>query len=471
MKKDAKQRAFWITLTGGLTLFLLVLVSTPSLLAQGARSQDDRLFTILEQVYEYIQSNYVDEVDPQVLIEGALEGMFESLDDPHSAYLSQEELRSLTDTTSGQFGGVGMYISKQSPREEEDGARGEGFIEVVSPIEDTPAYRAGLRAGDLIVSVEEESTLELSVDEVVDRLRGAPGTEVEITIRRGGTQEFPVTLERATIQIPTVKEAMIDDEIGYLRIIQFTPQTDARVREAVEFFEENDYESMIIDLRNNPGGVLDGVVDVADLFFDDGLVVGTRGRVESENVEYRATSGRSVSDDVPIIVLIDSGSASASEILAGALKDRDRAYLLGETTYGKGSVQQVRTVGLGGFRLTMARYYTPSGATIDEEGVSPDQEMSEPELSEEELEDYAELRRENRITRFVEANTDPTDSEIRSFISELRDEGITLNDRYLRRIIRTEVNRLNNRSEVYDLEYDEILQEAVRLLESGEVDR
>lgn len=471
MKKDPKQRAFWLSITGGLALFLLIMVSTPSLLAQGSKPQDQRLLTILEQVYQFIQNNYVEEIDPEVLIEGALDGMFESLDDPHSAYLTQEELRSLTDTTSGQFGGVGMYISKQSTRVENGVARGEGFIEVVSPIEDTPAYRAGLRAGDLIVSVEEESTLDLSVDEVVDRLRGAPGSEVEITIRRGRSQEFPVTLERAIIQIPTVKQAMIDESVGYLRIIQFTPHTDTRVREAVEFFRENDYESMIIDLRNNPGGVLDGVVDVADLFFDGGLVVGTRGRVESENVEYRATSGRFVSDEVPVVVLIDNGSASASEILAGALKDRDRAYLLGETTYGKGSVQQVRTVGLGGFRLTMARYYTPSGEYIEGQGVSPDQEMSEPELSEEELDDYAELRRENRITSFVTDNNDPSDSEIRSFISQLRSEGVSLNERYLRRMIRTEVNRINNRTEVYDLEYDQILQEAVRLLTSGEVDR
>ena len=194
-----------------------------------------------------------------------------------------------------------------------------------------------------------------SVDEVVDRLRGAPGTEVEITVRRGRTQEFPVSLERAVIQIPTAKQAMIRDDIGYLRIIQFTPYKDDRVREAVEFFRENEYGSMIIDLRNNPGGVLDGVVDVADLFFDGGLVVGTRGRVESENVEYRATEGRFVSDELPIVVLIDGGSASAAEILAGAMKDRERAFLLGETTYGKGSVQQVRSIGLGGFRLTMAR--------------------------------------------------------------------------------------------------------------------
>jgi carboxyl-terminal processing protease len=273
------------------------------------------------------------------------------------------------------------------------------------------------------------------------------------------------------IQIPTVKQAMIHEDIGYLRIIQFTPYTDDRVREAVEFFRQNSYESMIIDLRNNPGGVLDGVVDVADLFFDGGLVVGTRGRVESENVEYRATDGRFVSEDVPIIVLIDEGSASAAEILAGVMKDRDRAFLLGETTYGKGSVQQVRSIGLGGFRLTMARYYTPDGTYIDKTGIAPDEEMAEPELSEEELDSYASLRRENRITEFVQENMEPSEREIDQFIRQLKNEGVALSERYLRRMIRTEVNRLSNRSEVYDLEYDVILQEAVRFFESGEVPR
>lgn len=473
MKIDPTKRTFWFSLTAVLTFFLLVLVATPTLLAQGEKPDDQRLLTILEQVYQFIQNNYVDEVEAETLIQGALDGMFESLDDPHSAYLTQDELRSLTDTTSGEFGGVGMYINKQVRNNDQEGEQlsREGYIEVVSPIEDTPAYRAGLRAGDLIVSVEGDSTLDMSVDEVVDRLRGAPGTEVEIMIRRGGSQEFPVALERAVIQIPTAKEAMVHEDIGYLRIIQFTPYTDDRVREAVTSFRENNYSSMIIDLRNNPGGVLNGVVDVADLFFDGGLVVGTRGRVESENVEYRATEGRFVSDEIPIVVLIDGGSASAAEILAGAMKDRDRAFLLGETTYGKGSVQQVRSVGLGGFRLTMARYYTPDGTYIDQKGIAPDEEMAEPELTEEELESYARLRRENRITAFVQENMEPTEREVDGFVRQLREEGIVLNERYLRRMIRTEINRLTDRSEVYDLEYDRILREAVRLLESGEVTR
>jgi carboxyl-terminal processing protease len=368
-------------------------------------------------------------------------------------------MRGLTDTTSGEFGGVGMYISKPV----EDTGRGT-WIEVVSPIEDTPAYRAGLRAGDRITAVEGTSTEDLPVDAVVDLLRGRPGTEVNITILRGADLEFPVALERAIIQVPTVKWQMIDEDIAFLRIIQFTPYTDERIAEAIADFDAAGYQSLIIDLRSNPGGLLSGVVDVASLFFDGGLVVETRGRIPSENQEFNARSGQRISDDIEVVVLIDDGSASAAEILAAALKDRDRATLIGQTTYGKGSVQQVRRIGSAGFRLTMSRYYTPSGADIDEVGVDPDIEAAEPELTEGEQESYRLLREQSRIRSFVEAAREPSAAEISAFIADLRSEGIELSDRYLRRLIRIEVNRVLNRSEVFDLDFDVVLQRAVEYL-------
>jgi carboxyl-terminal processing protease len=315
----------------------------PQVVAQGSQAatpSSDQSLALFEQVYRFIQQNYVDEVDPETLIEGALQGMFESLEDPHSAYLSAEEMRGLTDTTSGEFGGVGMYISKPVGSRE-----GSGYIEIVSPIEDTPAYRAGLRAGDRIKLVEGESTAEMSVDEVVELLRGRPGTEVGVTILRGEDMEFPVALERAVIRVPTVKWDMIDETTAFLRIIQFTPYTDDRVREAIADFRAAGYESLIVDLRSNPGGLLSGVVDVAGAFFDGGPVVETRGRIPSENQSFVADDGLLVDAGIEVVVLIDGGSASASEILAGALKDRERATLIGETTYGKGSVQQVRRLG------------------------------------------------------------------------------------------------------------------------------
>jgi len=314
--------------------------------------------------------------------------------------------------------------------------------------------------------VEGQSTADLSVDGVVELLRGQPGSEVKITILRGADMEFPVSLERAIIEVPTVKWDMIHDDIAFLRVIQFTPYTDDRIEEAIEEFKANDYRAMIIDLRSNPGGLLDGVVDVADLFFDGGLIVETRGRIAGENQRFTARRGQIVDDRKEIVVLIDDGSASAAEILAAAIKDRDRGTLIGTTTYGKGSVQQVRSIGAGGFRLTMSRYYTPAGINIDEVGVEPDIVVEEPELTEDQQDSYARLREENQIATFVaEHDGEPTDSEIDSFISELREEGISLTDRWLQRLIRIEANRVMNRTEVYDLEYDLVLQRAVEFLE------
>lgn len=459
------ERAIWAGITVFLLACLLTVLISPTVLAQSSQ-ESDRLFAIFRQVFTFVQNNYVDEVDPEVLMEGALEGLFDSLDDPHSAYLTEEEMRSLQDTTSGEFGGVGMYISKQAEQEDDDGG---GFVEVVSPIEDTPAFRAGIHAGDVILAVEGESTEDLTIDEVVDRLRGSPGSTVTITIRRLGRAQFRVTLERAIIEVPTVKRAMIDDEIAFLRIIQFTPFTDDRVREAAEFFEQEGYTSMIVDLRRNPGGLLTSVVDTADLFFSGGVIVGTEGRRESENEVFRADPGFLIPESIPMVVLIDEGSASAAEILAGALKDRDRALLIGETTYGKGSVQQVRSIGDGGFRLTMSRYYTPDRVFIDETGIAPHRVVQEPELSDEEVETYATLREENTVVSFVQENPDPTEREIEAFVDRLQGEGYELSERLLRRMVRDELNRYHNRSVVYDLDYDVVLQEAVRLIREGDL--
>lgn len=438
----------------------LVIAVVPIAVAQGTQGGGDDALALFEQVYRFVERNYVDEVDPDLLIEGALQGLFESLGDPHSAYLTEDEMRGLTDTTSGEFGGVGMYINK--PR------RSDGvpeYIEIVSPIEDTPAYRAGLRSGDRIMTVDGVLTADLSVDEVVDLLRGPPGSDVRVMILRGENLEFPVTLERALIQVPTVKWDMIHGDIGFLRIIQFTPFTDDLVREAVEDFKRAGYTSMIIDLRSNPGGLLSGVVDVAGVFFDGGLVVETRGRIPGENQRFTADRGVLVEDDIEIVVLIDDGSASAAEILAAALKDRDRAVLLGETTYGKGSVQQVRTLGDAGFRLTMSRYYTPAGTNIDHIGVTPDIEYIEPDLTEEEQQAYARIREEERIRGFVAESGESAERDIDAFIAGLREDGIVLNERWIRRLVRIEVNRVMNRTEVYDLDYDLMLQRAVALLE------
>lgn len=466
-KGKRRERAIWAGITVVLLACLLTVLVSPTVLAQSG-DDTDRAFAIFRQVFTFVHNNYVDEVDSQELLEGALKGLFDSLDDPHSAYLTEEDMRSMRDRTTGEFGGVGMVISKQ-PNDDDDDEDGGGFVEVVSPIEDTPAFRAGIHAGDVILDVEGESTADLPLDDVVDRIRGVPGTTVTVTIRRSGSAQFRVTLERAIIELPTVKTAMIDDDIAFLRITQFTPFTEERVREAIEFFDEEGYESMIIDVRHNPGGLLSSVVDTVDLFFNGGVVVGTEGRDPSENRVLRADRGTIVPDSIPIIVLVDEGSASASEILAGAFKDRDRAVLIGETTYGKGSVQQVRSIGDAGFRLTMSRYYTPDRVFIDKKGIEPDRVVKAPELSEAEVENYAALREANLITNYVQENPDPSQSEIESLVTDLKNRGYELPDRVLRRMVRDEVNRYHNRTIVYDLEYDVVLQEAVRMIRQGDL--
>jgi carboxyl-terminal processing protease len=461
MKKTARSRSvLWLATSAVCTVLILALSAVPTIAAQGGQGNSDQSLALFEQVYRFIQRNYVDEVSPEVLIEGALQGMFESLDDPHSAYLGPDQMRGLTDTTSGEFGGVGMYINK--PLSRSDGS--PRYIEVVSPIEGTPAFRAGVEAGDRIKEVEGESTADLAVDEVVDRLRGAPGSDVSITILRGTDLEFPVTLTRAIIEIPTVRWGMIDDDVAFLRIIQFTPHTRDRVRDAIEDFRSHGYQSMVIDLRSNPGGLLNSVVAVADLFFDGGLIVETRGRVAGENTSFNANPGTTVNDDVALAVLINDGSASAAEILAAALQDRGRGTLFGSTTYGKGSVQQVRRLGDAGFRLTMSRYYTPAGTNIDRAGVSPDVEVAEARMSEEEQRAYIELRQENRIQDFAAEKRDPSRNQIDTFVREILDEGVEIGEHHLRRLIRIEVNRSLNRDELFDRENDLVLRRALEHL-------
>ncbi len=470
--RKSRERLVWIATTAVLSAVLTVFVFVPPVFAQSQDAETQRLLSMFNQVFQFVQNNYVDSVDPKVLVEGAMKGMFESLNDPFSAYLTSDQMRSLTDTTSGEFGGVGMYISKQPLPE---GQKTPGYIEVVSPIEDTPAFHAGIHAGDLIAKIGKDSTADMTVDDAVNRLRGAPGTQVTITVRRGESLEFPVTLKRTIIEVPTVKWDMIPIDssaqggIGYLRIIQFTPHTAERVREAISFFKQHKYSSMVIDLRNDPGGLLNAVIDTADLFYSSGLIVGTHSRVSSENQTFNATPGQIVPNDLPIAVLVDGGTASAAEILAGALKDRGRGYLIGEKTYGKGSVQQVRNVGEGGFRLTMAKYFTPNGEFIDKKGIEPNRIITQPKLTEDQQKAYVKLLSEQRVQKFVEKHPKPGAADVEAFLNGLKSEGIDLDGRLVRNLIKNEMARLTSTPVVYDLEYDTVLNDAVQMLKQGQI--
>jgi carboxyl-terminal processing protease len=415
----------------------------------------------MQQVFDFIQRHYVEEVDPQVLFEGAMTGMFNALEDPYSNFLPESEMTDLNDTTQGSFGGVGLYISKPV------GERSDGrppYVEVASPIEDTPGWRAGINPGDLIIEINGESTDTLTMDEVLARLRGIPGEEVKLLIRRGEKLEFPITLVRAVIEVPTTKYAMIDD-VGYLKLITFTPMTVDRARDAIGEFQSKNYKGLILDLRNNYGGLLNSAVDISSLFLNGGVVVSTKSRISSENHVFNARPSALVAAGIPVIVLINRGSASASEIVAGALKDRGRAYLVGEKSFGKGSVQQVYPLERSGFKITTARYYTPSDVNIDKIGIPPDREVKFPEFTDADAEKLGELIKSNKIATFIKGNPGADSADIDLYARVLSRE-YQLDIPLLRRLIRNEQNRTTI-APVYDLEYDIQLQEAVNILQDG----
>jgi carboxyl-terminal processing protease len=430
--------------------------------AQGRDQETKRYTSMLQNVFDFIRSHYVEEVDPKVLYEGAMMGMFDALEDPYSVFLHESEMTSLSENViQGSYGGVGLYISKPV------GERPDGkppYVEVASPIEDTPGWRAGMQPGDLIVEVDGEPTDVLSLDEVVSRLKGPPGTSVRLLVRRGKKLEFPVSIVREVVEVPTVKQAMIGD-IGYLRLISFSVMTVERTKEALEHFKAQNYRSLIIDLRNNYGGLLQSAVGIGDLFLEDGVVVSVKSRISSENAVFNAKRSVMVSPEIPIVVLINRGSASASEIVAGALKDRGRAYLVGEKSFGKGSVQQVYPLDTTGFKITTARYYTPSDVNIDKIGIPPDREVLFPEFTEENAEHLNRLITDNRIPAFVEENPEAGSALVDSFVQELHAE-YSIDVPLLRRLVRDEQNRTVI-APVYDLEYDVQLREAVNILRGG----
>lgn len=415
----------------------------------------------INSVFDFVQQNYVDEIDPVVLYEGALKGMFEALGDPYSVYLDSDYMRDLTDTTEGSFGGVGLTISKPVESTPEKPA----YVEVASPLEDSPGAKAGIRAGDLIVAVEGRPTSELTMNEVLGLLRGEVGTPVTITILRGTNMRFDVRLVRALIEVPTAKYGMIEGtKIGYVRLIEFTPETPIRFQDALDLFEENGYKSLIIDLRDNPGGLINSVVDVADKFIDKGVIVSTKSRIAIENMEFKASKDKTTArKNIPIVVLINKGSASASEILSGALKDYKMAYLVGENTYGKGSVQQVRQLSdTDGFKLTMARYYTPSDVNIDKIGIPPDLEITNMEsLTKEQEDNYVKLVEDRVIEKLVEDNPEMTEKQIAENAKVISND-TKIDARIIRKIIRNQVTKYS--TPLYDLDYDLQLNEAIKIV-------
>jgi len=354
----------------GISLFLLVVCGTlliSSWLARQVSAVSRDAYTNIEQfanVLTMVQKNYVDEVGTDKLIDGAINGMLASLD-PHSAYLSPDLYKELQVDTRGSFGGLGIEITQRS-----------GVLTVVSPIEDTPAFRAGVRSGDQIVKIDKDFTKDMSLMEAVKLMRGPEGTPIKLTLRREGKPDWmTLTLKREIIQIKSVKARVLEPHYGYLRITQFQERTEHDAKAALAELEKESggLHGLVLDLRNNPGGLLSQAVKVSDLFLESGMVVYTEGRLENQEQKFYAHKGP-ITEDFPMVVLVNGGSASASEIVAGALQDHKRALVLGTQTFGKGSVQTILPLADGdaAIRLTTARYFTPNGRSIQATGITPD---------------------------------------------------------------------------------------------------
>ncbi len=350
------------------TVLLLLIPQTASTQDQGADTY--KQVKLFGDVFERVRADYVEEVSDQELIEAAIRGMLASLD-PHSSYLDPKSFQDMRVQTKGEFGGLVNEVTMEN-----------GLVKVVSPIDDTPAFRAGVQAGDLISHLDGEPVLGLTLAEAVEKMRGPVNTDLVLTIRRGNREPFDVTITRDIITVQSVR-SRLEQDVGYLRVTAFNEQTSPGLEEAITRISEQANGSLkgyVLDLRNNPGGLLDQAIAVSDAFLDHGEIVSTRGRHPDDAQRYNAREG-DLAAGLPIVVLINGGSASASEIVAGALQDHGRAIIMGTRSFGKGSVQTIIPLsGSGAMRLTTSRYYTPSGRSIQAHGIDPDIEVEQARL-------------------------------------------------------------------------------------------
>jgi len=351
----------WIAIAAATALGFFTFGQVQAESSKSARDTYKQL-ELFGTVLDRIRADYVEEVSDAELIKAAIDGMLSSLD-PHSSYLDEEDRERLDVDTRGEFGGLGIEVTMEG-----------GYVKVVSPIDDTPAAKAGLKPNDLIIALDGKSVRGMALSDAVKLMRGKVGEKIKLTVRRGEAPPFDVEIIRDVIKVSPVR-ARAEGKVGYIRVSSFSRQTESNLVKAVKQLRDEigtDIEGFILDLRNNPGGLLDQAISVSDAFLEKGEIVSTRGREKEKAQRYNAESG-DITDGLPLVVLINGGSASASEIVAGALHDHNRAILIGERTFGKGSVQTIQRIpGHGAIRLTIARYYTPSGISIQAKGIEPD---------------------------------------------------------------------------------------------------
>ena len=352
------------------------------------------------EVFSRIKSDYVEGVDDKSLIEDAIRGMLSGLD-PHSSYLNTSEFSDLKIGTTGQFGGLGIEVGMEN-----------GFVKVISPIDDTPAARAGVQASDLIIMLDDKQVKGMTLSDAVKIMRGKPNTDIKLTIvREGESKPLEITITREIIRVKSVKNRMLEPGYGYVRITNFQSRTTTDLLKAIsDLQKENTLRGMILDLRNNPGGVLNGAVGVSDAFIENGMIVYTEGRIDDSSHKYLATPGDSL-NGAPLVVLINGGSASASEIVAGAMQDHKRAIIMGTKSFGKGSVQTIQELRNGSaVKLTTARYFTPNGRSIQAKGIVPDIKLSTLKISANDAKERASFSEKDLDGRLSNPNGESPDS-------------------------------------------------------------
>ncbi len=453
MIKKFKERKLHLLIITFLTgLFLGINIANFSAATEGAHKYLD----YFHQVYQIILTDYVDTVDNKNIFYGAIRGMIKALDDPFSRFLDESAYESLMEETSGKFVGIGVEIAVK-----------DNEIVVISPIDDTPAMKAGILAGDVIVKVNDKPVSDKDLSDIIKQIRGVPNTKVRIAVKRIGFKDpLDFDIERAAIKVNTVSYSILNEsgDTGYMKVKLFSSDTAKDIEEALKYFNSKGIGKLIVDLRWNPGGLLDKAINAINLFLEkDQLIVSTRGREGSGNVsEFRATGTPLYRGK--LIVLVNDGSASASEIFSGAIRDNKRGKLLGEKTFGKGSVQKFYNLEDNiGVTITISKYYTPSGISIHGKGIEPDYKVESEKIPPEERDQIEIITKKKILEKFAAENKNYNDDTRQKFRRLLKDSNVAVPDRTADYILKRELYKYS-RPPVYDLEFDNQLKESIRII-------
>jgi carboxyl-terminal processing protease len=400
----------------------------------------------------HVRNDYVDESSRQALMFGAIRGMLAALDDAHTRFMTAEETNELQTEMRGNFGGLGIEISQR-----------DNVLTVVSPIEDTPAMRAGIKPGDKIIEIDKKTTRDLSLSDAVKQLRGKPGTSVNISVAREGEDEILYfDLVREVIKIQVVTSKFLENEkLGYVRLKQFNQTATDDLSKALAEFKQKNARGVILDLRWNPGGLLDAAHRISNFFIKSGVIVSTRGRKKELDRVFNADPSAAIAADIPLVVLANEGSASASEIVTGAIKDHKRGKFIGVKTFGKGSVQNVISMMYGtSMALTIQKYYTPSGVSIHKKGIEPDIKVVALEFNKDDRRHYKEIREKKILQEFIKTHKEYVPDTVKTFQKLLASKGLTLSDYAAKRALKDELTKSAPRP-IMDLEFDVQLQRAI----------